>query len=174
MNNLIDTIHETRAALETVPDDKKKVLIDSLIVLTQKMLDKVMTFSDLPDSYLNGLLPSITAQLEAADKRTERAADKLLGSGEAIMGAFGKPDAKDVIMNEVNKIFETCSFQDLVSQHLNEVKLRLKDLTDDMTDFQESLNALAGESAGNAGDRPKRQKRPDAHLLNGPSTVIAD
>ncbi len=171
MKQLMQTILETRETLSDVPDDKKLVLVDSLVQLTQRLMGDLAKLGDIPENYLTVLEPSITEQIDAAEKRTERAADVILGATEKIMTSLPgvQGPIRQEIQNQVNAIFEASNFQDLVSQHLNEIKLRVELLTRDMRFLNDSM---AGIAAGGGTNRAREPRRSDAHLLNGPSTKV--
>lgn len=171
--SLFQTIEETKIAIDSVADEKKVPLVKSLITLTKKVMTSALSFKDIPENFETVILPGMTSQLEAAEKRTEKAADSIMTSTEKIMSALGDIEGKgkDIIQTEVNNLFEACNFQDLVAQHLNEIKLLTDDLAADMSDLSAAMNEMGeGGENGSVAKRPRKEKRPDSHLLNGPST----
>lgn len=173
MNHLMNTILETREALDKVPDDKKVALVDSLFQLTRRMVDDVVQLNDIPEHYLSQIEPIMSNQILAAEKRTEKAANDILAATENIMSLLPavQGPVKQDIQNQVNALFEASNFQDLVSQHLNEIKLRLDQLNKDM---QMLSDVMAGLSSGkqSSSARAREPRRSDAHLLNGPTTKL--
>lgn len=172
MLTLIKIMEQTQAGIDVLPDNKKQDVINKLVTLAKKMIQDLGSFSDVPKEYSYKIYPAIKDQLSAAEKRTEKAADEIMGAAEIIMSQL--PDingpAKDKIQNAINQIFEASSFQDLVAQHLNEVKLLATNFDEDMKAMGEMMDDIG--SGGDSSKRPdsSTSKRPDAHLLNGPST----
>ncbi|HCK32250.1 MAG: hypothetical protein CMH32_06820 [Micavibrio sp.] len=177
MSKNVAIVKAIEGAVETIrkaPDDKKPALLDSLLSISQKLMRVTKQFSDIPDTYVTKLSPMIEKQLSAAERRTERAADQFLTVAEEIKPLLDGVDeaTKKEIQNKLNEMFEISTFQDLVAQHLNEVKLLMNDLTYDIEELQEALIALGDSSMGGGKkfERSVQQKRSDEHLLNGPST----
>ena len=174
MNVLLQTIEETKAALDSVSEDKKPPLVISLVTLSKKLIDKVLCFKDVPERFETEILPALYSQIEAAEKRTEKAADDIMSATENIMAALAEIEGtgKDKVQKNVNALFEACNFQDLVAQHLKEIRLLSDDLAEDMQELNESMDSLGGNGSVNAQmpGRARKQTRPDAHLLNGPAT----
>lgn len=170
--NLVDVIQEISDALETAQEDKKPALVKSIIMIMKQIAKTVDEFNDIPETYSQKLHPAMLAQMKAAERRTEEATDKFLTISEKI-GAVLKdvPEpAKATIQNSLNEIFETSSFQDLVAQHLNEIRLLIDDLTYDIESLDFAIKSLTSEEAGQSVQRTIKTRRPDDHLLNGPAT----
>ncbi|AGH97274.1 hypothetical protein [Micavibrio aeruginosavorus] len=174
MTSIIQTIQETSQAMGHVSPEKRAALADSIAQLAKRLADHVSALDDIPSHYQTFTMPAISDQIAAAEKRTEKAADQILTAAESIMKSLTKMkgDAAAEIQNQANIIFEATSFQDLVTQHLNEIRLRMKELNDDMLALQDCMINISSGSAD--GTQPKQRtrksERPDAHLLNGPTT----
>jgi hypothetical protein len=172
MANIANVIEETLAAMEQLPEDKRAKLAESLAHLSRKALEQVQGISALPGHYREQLRPQVESQLQAAEKRTEMAAEAFLTIAErlgALAGKTSDPLVQQVLQAECGKIFEACSFQDLVAQHLNEITLRLKEMDQWMGALQSALNGDAHDAA-KALDRIQQQAGDQ--LLNGPSTQV--
>lgn len=171
MQDLIKTMQDAQDALGKVDGDKKVDIVNNLVSLSKKLVHHIAAFADIPQNFSKSLYPTITAQITAADKRTEKAADDIMGAAESIMAIADnlEGDTKTKLMEQVNAIFETCSFQDLVAQHLNEIRLRVDDLKEDMDDLSDMAN---GNTSSEEKLKKRKQKRSDAHLLNGPATNV--
>lgn len=176
MTTLIKTIENTCSAITHVAPEKRAVLMESVIQLSKKLAEHISALDDVPHHYQTFTMPSINDQITAAEKRTERAAEKILTAAENIMKSVQKipGDACKEIQNQTNIIFEATSFQDLVTQHLNEIRLRMNELNDDMDALKSCIENICGSSGDteNLSIRTRRNERPDAHLLNGPTTNI--
>lgn len=175
--SVIAAIKEAHQAIKSAPDSKKAELVDFIVRLLKKIVPVAEQFGDIPQNYATKIQPMMLKQLQAAEKRTERAADSFLSIAEELMPMLdGLPEArKKEIQEKINEMFEASSFQDLVAQHLNEIKLLVNDLTYDIEGLQETLMELGNTSwQGTDFKRSVQQKRSDAHLLNGPSTDVLE
>lgn len=172
--NLIQTIQDTRDKFETVSPEKREELLDILMLLTKKLTSQLADFSQIPENFIEDYHPRFEMQLKAAEKRTDEGIDKIMGAAESIMSTCGTlaSGEKDKIMEQVNVIFEASSMQDLVAQHLNEMKILMDEMKEDFEIFSSVLSDTDGKATEGAYKRLKSQKekRPDKHLLNGPST----
>lgn len=177
MSHLIETIKATQAKFDTVPEEKKLELVTSMLGLTKKLVADLSEFTQIPKTFEEQHYPQITQQLAAAEKRTDVGIDKIMSAAEAIMKLAGDLDAEpqDKIMKCVNVIFEAASMQDLVAQHLNEIKLCLDDLQEDFQILDDFLSDKDSENQGRntyAKKKAEKAKRSDSHLLNGPPTDV--
>ncbi len=110
-------------------------------------------------------IPTAGAELEAITRDTENATHAIMNSAEAIMSCDGSdPDYKTKVDDEVMKIFEACSFQDITGQRVSKVVNVLKQI-------EERVGRLANTLG--VDDRPveltAEEKRKAELLLNGPA-----
>lgn len=164
-----ELLRETLNAFQNADDQKKVTIAARLGLVLESLLIKIAEFSDIPQHFLTQSYPSISLQIQAIDKRTEHAVDKYMGVAERLRKIVADaPDPiKKAVQAEINVMFEASNFQDLVSQHANEIKLLMDDVKADMTDIQ-SLTGVA--PSGKVHERSRnKNKRADDHLLNGPA-----
>ncbi len=176
MNDTQLNLQDALEALKKSPEDKKILVIEKLIPVFERMLKTKVTFDSMLKDYFERTEPSIKNQIKAIDKRTEESANAILdASGRISKSIKDLPDVqKNAVQKEVNVIFQASNFQDLVSQHANEIKLLIEDLTVDMEAFQNGYTQSAkGKDVDPSAPIPK-SKRSDAHLLNGPTTIFDD
>lgn len=116
---------------------------------------------------------SATNELDAIVISTERASFEILNAAERLMDLAGKlraagadPGLCGEIDDEVNNIFTACSFQDLTGQRTSKVVNALRYIEQRVI----AMINIWGEDglAGMAVPEENTDKRPDAHLLNGP------
>lgn len=116
-----------------------------------------------------------TNELDAIIVSTERASTDILSAAERILDQVGRlragtgvPDLADAIEGEVMNIFTACSFQDLTGQRTTKVINVLRYIEQRIG----ALITLWGVSPEDGQDAPPviGDRRPDAHLLNGPSS----
>ena len=131
-----------------------------------------------PDGASDKIL-SATNELDAIVISTERASFEILNAAERLMDLSGKLRAEGAdpglcaeIEGEVTNIFTACSFQDLTGQRTSKVVNALRYI-------EQRVNAMIGiwgvDGLENfAAHHESTDKRPDAHLLNGPSADGVD
>jgi chemotaxis regulatin CheY-phosphate phosphatase CheZ len=116
---------------------------------------------------------SATNELDAIVISTERASFEILNAAERLMDLSSKlraagadPGLCGEIDGEVNNIFTACSFQDLTGQRTSKVVNALRYIEQRVI----AMINIWGEDgmAGMAIAEENTDKRPDAHLLNGP------
>ena len=116
-------------------------------------------------------IPTAGAELEAITRDTENATHNIMNSAEAMMGfsidQFGG-DAnayKAAVDDEVMKIFEACSFQDITGQRVSKVVNVLKQIEERVGKL---ANTLGVEDSAPQEMSAEEKRRHDL-LLNGPA-----
>ncbi|MFT4075907.1 MAG: protein phosphatase CheZ [Asticcacaulis sp.] len=116
-------------------------------------------------------IPTAGAELEAITRDTENATHNIMNSAEAMMGfsvdQFGG-DAnayKAAVDDEVMKIFEACSFQDITGQRVSKVVNVLKQIEERVGRLANTL----GIEDGAPREMTAEEKRAHDLLLNGPA-----
>ncbi|MDI7774908.1 protein phosphatase CheZ [Asticcacaulis sp. EMRT-3] len=112
-------------------------------------------------------IPTAGAELEAITRDTEAATHTIMNSAEALMGAdISDPKAyKALVDDEVMKIFEACSFQDITGQRVSKVIGVLKQIEERVGRL---ANTLGVEDSGPLEMSAEEKRRHDL-LLNGPA-----
>ncbi len=176
MSEMQLNLEEALDILKTAPEDKKALIVEKLVPVFEHILKTRVALDGMFETYFERVEPGIGNQIKAIDKRTEESANAIIDSCERITKATKDfPDAqKKPIQNEINAIFQASNFQDLVSQHANEIKLLLEDLSVDMSHSQNVLTQSASDEDTDPSSPLPKSKRSDAHLLNGPTTIFDD
>ena len=177
MSDIQSILRTTLETFQNAKDDKKVELASKLGLVIEALLTKFADFSDIPEQYLNETHPHILAHIDAIDKKTEDAVDEYLSVSERL-GKIVKdaPEPiKKAVQAEINIMFEASNFQDLVSQHANEIRLLGEDTKADMTDMQAVTGGGDGsDNASKPNERSRnKNKRADNHLLNGPAISVS-
>lgn len=115
-------------------------------------------------------LPTAGRELDAVVTATEEATNTIMECAEAIMNADGSDPAayQDFVNEQVMKIFEACSFQDITGQRISKVVETLNMIDERVSRFaqkmrvEDSEGPLTDEEAA----RAERKKRL---MLDGPS-----
>lgn len=89
-------------------------------------------------------LPRAIQEMHEIVQTTEDASNAIMESAEAI--TTGMPDEtdadfRDLVQNSVQRIFESCAFQDLTGQRINKVMTTLQLIDDHLEGLQELLGA---------------------------------
>ncbi len=112
-------------------------------------------------------IPTAGAELEAITRDTEVATNNIMNCAEAIMGAdISDPQAyKAMVDDEVMKIFEACSFQDITGQRVSKIVNVLKQIEERVGRLANTL----GVDDGAPIEMTAEEKRRHDLLLNGPA-----
>ncbi len=111
-------------------------------------------------------IPTAGAELEAITRDTENATHNIMNSAEAIMSFDGSdPDYKAKVDDEVMKIFEACSFQDITGQRVSKVVGVLKQIEERVGKLANTL----GVEDSLPQEMTEEEKRRHDLLLNGPA-----
>jgi chemotaxis regulatin CheY-phosphate phosphatase CheZ len=175
--SIVDVLQQTVKALDQAPAEKKVTLVETVGKLVQRIAADIVQINERNNSFLDNKLPALNAQLDAADKRTEKAANQILTCCERMMPLLKDcpAPAKAELQKYINLIFAAGNFQDLVSQHINEVRKIVQDQGEDAADIKAIMSSSASDDAFSHQARARlreKQVRSDAHLLNGPPTDV--
>jgi len=116
-------------------------------------------------------IPTAGAELEAITRDTENATHNIMNCAEAMMGfsvdQFGGDSNayKAAVDDEVMKIFEACSFQDITGQRVSKVVNVLKQIEERVGRLANTL----GIEDGTPREMTAEEKRAHDLLLNGPA-----
>ena len=112
-------------------------------------------------------IPTAGAELEAITRDTENATHTIMNCAEAMMGfSIEDPKAyKAAVDDEVMKIFEACSFQDITGQRVSKVVNVLKQIEERVGRL---ANTLGVEDSAPREMTAEEKRRHDL-LLNGPA-----
>ncbi len=110
-------------------------------------------------------IPTATDELDAVVEATAQATAAIMDACDGIQTAAGEMggDHANRINDEVMKIFEACSFQDITGQRIRKVVRTLTDIEQRVG----HLISLLGDKAAGTGDHEDKRVG-DARLLNGP------
>lgn len=163
------------SVLPTAPDEKKILIASKLGGPLEGMLKVIFSFNGMIEKFNATIHPEVQSQIKAIDARTEKAANDIIdANSDMTLALKGIPEANaKAIQKQINRIYEACNFQDLVSQHANEIRLVMNELAEDMTYFKKAIskpNAIDHKSF--AEHEADKKKRSDSHLLNGPTTQL--
>ena len=113
-------------------------------------------------------VPEAGRELDAIVEATEEATHTIMESAEAIMAADpGDADAYNTVVNDnVMRIFEACSFQDITGQRISKVVDTLAYIDDRVSTFVERLKLIDIEAE--AAEETEADRRKRELILHGP------
>jgi chemotaxis protein CheZ len=97
-------------------------------------------------------------ELEAVVQATENAANQIMEAAEAIgnwLQSGGDPTALQAVSQQVNAIFEACTFQDLTGQ-------RVRRAIEHLQNVETMLSGLMHDGTGASGEVPSRDNAAGA------------
>lgn len=124
-----------------------------------------------PDEIRQKHLPTAADELDAIVAATADATGAILDAAEKLttIGSAAGPETGDQVTEQVTRIFEACTFQDITGQRITKVIKTLKQIEAKVADLVRAF-----------GDAPQPRHQPaapevsgDAALLNGPQLPAA-
>lgn len=181
-DQVIKIINSVIAKVEHTEDESTGAIFKELQNL-QKIIEEARSEigstrpSDIKDKYI----PTATDELDAIVEATAEATGTIMDSSEIIMEKAGEAgDAGAAITDEVMKIFEACSFQDITGQRITKVVTTLKDIEAKVSAIMEivggrlpgidegSSESESESAGGGASPSVDVSTVKDEDLLNGP------
>lgn len=113
-------------------------------------------------------IPTATDELDAVVAATETATEAIMDACDNLGTVSGKLGAEDnqAVMNEVTKILEACSFQDITGQRITKVVRSLKTIDEKVSRL---LEILEDKIPGLPVSEEQDNRSADAKLMNGPA-----
>jgi chemotaxis protein CheZ len=120
----------------------------------------------LPGHNLNGA----NQELDAIVRDTEDATNIILGAAEAILELdAAAADLKDQVDDQVMRIFEACSFQDITGQRVSKIIALLEKIEACLSGMADTLGEVMSDAAPlNAEAQRRRDLMLNGPALNGP------
>jgi chemotaxis protein CheZ len=164
--NIINSVIEKVEAAEDVSREQLYQELQALHDLIEE------TRREISETHVGDVagkhIPTATDELDAVVKATEVATSAIMDSCDEItsLSAKAPTEVESQLMNEVTKILEACSFQDITGQRISKVVKNLKIIDEKVTNLigilQDKIPGLPMESDG------ADKRVGDARLLNGP------
>lgn len=122
--------------------------------------------SDINDKHI----PTATDELDAVVEATAEATGEIMDACDIIQEKAGEVggDAGNALNEQVTKIYEACSFQDITGQRITKTVNTLKEIE---IKVNKLVGVLGNKMPGierEPGEEEQKQKTGDAALLNGP------
>ncbi len=130
-DQVIKIINSVIEKVEHAEDESTSVIYQELQEL-QKIIEEARSAigATRPDDIKDKHIPIATDELDAVVESTAEATGTIMDAAESIMEKAGEIGGEqgDAITNEVMKIFEACSFQDITGQRITNVVKTLKEI----------------------------------------------
>jgi chemotaxis protein CheZ len=163
-------INSVVSKVESVETISRESIFNELKSL-QKIIDEtrkeigITGAGDISEKHI----PTATDELDAVVEATAEATGTIMDAVEEIEDIAEKLDEENAskISENVTKIYEACSFQDITGQRITKVVTTLKAIEEKV----DKLMAIMGEKMPGALSKPRpaeEEKTGDAALLNGP------
>jgi chemotaxis protein CheZ len=162
-------------------DTQKNTVYKQIETLsTQMSLFKNKTKAVNSKALDDNFIPKIAEELHLIVQHTEVSVDKILDIFDEISGIILKvkhSSLKKELISKSAKILEVCNFQDNVGQRINSIVDNLGEIENTLVDMLHAINPQSSTSISSKNNSSqidtnldsKKDTRPDAHLLNGPS-----
>lgn len=113
-------------------------------------------------------IPSATDELDAIVKSTESATMTIFSACETVERALPGLDEhhRNAVQNEITRIYEACSFQDITGQRIGKVVKSLRDIETKVGSILAILQNRMGDMELH--HTSKDERTGDAALMNGP------
>ena len=123
--------------------------------------------STRPKDIQNKHIPCATDELDAVVEATAEASSTIMDACDVIQECTAglDPKAAEAINNEVIKIFEACSFQDITGQRITKVVSTLKTIEEKVGVM---LKVLGEKMSVKEHEGEEEEIPPEKKLLNGP------
>lgn len=117
-------------------------------------------------------IPDATEELDAVVESTAEATNSIMSACETIENIADKLGGEDgaTLSNEVTKVYEACSFQDITGQRITKVVNTLKEIDFKISMLMQALDMQVGpieHKKPEAANQQASADQPDT-LLNGP------
>ncbi len=167
-DQVVDIINSVIAKVEAKEEISREKIFTELKDLQALIEDTRRQISDtkLGDVSFSHI-PTATGELDAVIAATEAATSTIMDGCENISAEAEKlpPENKQVVLDEVTKILEACSFQDITGQRISKVTKNIKAI-------EEKVSALMKILGDNIPDFPTGSDEDtrvgDERLKNGP------
>ena len=175
-----DIVEAVRCVMSSVTGDVAAVNVNFYreIQALGRFLDEVKAeiAALRPDEITAQHLPTAADELEAIVGSTEKATNSIFEAVETIEELAGEmdPAVAGKVTNEVTKVYEACSFQDITGQRISKVVNALQHVENKVRGLLEAFGheaegATAGRPAAVSGRADGKPDRPDEHLMSGPA-----
>jgi len=165
INSVISKVEQT--------DDEANAAIYAELQGLQKIIEDAREAigATRPDDIKEKHIPTATDELDAVVEATAEATGTIMDAAEMIMEKAGEVGGEngDAITNEVMKIFEACSFQDITGQRITNVVKSLKAIEEKVGKMLSIISSRI-PGIGDSSDLPPEEdtRTEDEKCLNGP------
>lgn len=161
INSVIDKVHESDMdALRTQLGELKVIIEDA-----RQAMSTART-SDINDKHI----PTASDELDEVVKATEQATGTIMDSCDVVQSLFDAMDGPtaEAVENEITRIYEACSFQDITGQRISKVISALRDIEEKVTVLMSIVGGDIPVTPAQVVEEVEDKPLTDEDLLNGP------
>lgn len=165
---LLDKVENGKVGPSDQADDALLTQVRDLHAIIEQLRGEIAALS--PSEIAETHIPTAHEQLEAVVEATEEATDAIMTACETLeaLGSDNTPLTSDKIQEEVTKIYEACSFQDLTGQRIAKVAEALKSIEEKTSGMLGALQSRVPVPKIAEQDTIQNAKE-DKDLMNGPA-----
>ncbi|MGB0719632.1 MAG: protein phosphatase CheZ [Bdellovibrionales bacterium] len=187
-DQVIKIINSVISKVEHAEDDSRLQIFSELKNLQTIIEDARSELGAMRPGEINDThIPTATDELDAIVEATAEATGTIMDACEAIQEKIAGSPNEAAITEEIMKVYEACSFQDITGQRITKVVKTLKDIEGKVSNIIKLLaSKIPGMADGKAGDDDGNAtggagavmggaaldkdsvEYEKAHLLNGP------
>lgn len=169
---VVQIINSVVSKIENVGGEATATGIFQELKGLQRIIDEARNEIGLtrPKDIQDKHIPTATDELDAVVEATAEGAGTIMDSCDVIQEKAVEVggDAGEAIGNEVIKIFEACSFQDITGQRITKVVTTLKTIEDKVQKLVDVLGEKLPIEHHEGPDPEEEEKTIEEKLLNGP------
>lgn len=156
INTVLQKVEKSSPARDDIAGDIRDLA--ELIRKTRAELSQAR-----PQDINSKFIPTATDELDEVVEETARATDAIMDTCDVLQAMDIPEPHKAAVTEQVTKIFEACSFQDITGQRIRKVVRTLKDIELKIGELMEAM----GETPHHP-ETAEDERKGDAALLNGP------
>lgn len=170
-SKVVQIVHSVIAKMEGLSGESLRKLTDEL----QELVEAIEhTRAELATARTHDVglhhVPTATDELDAVVDATKSATDSIMSACEAMEKfAIGKGgETESVVIGEVTKIYEACTFQDITGQRIRKVVTVLRQVEGKVNHLLETLGHNIDGTHHPLAVAPADNRTEEQKLMNGP------
>lgn len=171
-DKVIKIINSVIQKVENTEDLSREHLYKEMSELHEIIEEARSELSDFSPSEIGDKhIPDASEELDAIIRATEEATTTIMDACEVIENVCETldDDLSEAVLDEVTKVYEACSFQDITGQRITKIAYGLNQIDEKVNGILKIIaSKLPGIKEKEAGAAAEPEAMTDADLLNGP------